>query len=72
MTAPRVLGPSDGKAGALRSMGVRFMIDGDDSGGGPPNRAQILAIAERYGLEFDFESILRLLEEHGLNFGPPQ
>ena len=30
----RVLGPSDGKAGLLGSMGVRFMVDGPDSGGG--------------------------------------
>ena len=43
MTAPRVLGPNDGKA-----------------------------IADRYGLQLDFESIQRLLDEHGLNFGPPQ
>jgi quercetin dioxygenase-like cupin family protein len=30
----RVLGPKDGKAGVLASIGVRFMVDGDDSGGG--------------------------------------
>lgn len=30
----RVLGPQDGKAGLLGAMGVRFMINGDDSGGG--------------------------------------
>jgi mannose-6-phosphate isomerase-like protein (cupin superfamily) len=29
-----VLGPTDGKAGFLGSIGVRFMIDGLDSGGG--------------------------------------
>src|SRR3954462_6575697 len=33
-TAARVLGPTDGKAGQLGSIGVRFMIDGDESGGG--------------------------------------
>ena len=33
MTA-RVLGPGDGKAGFLGSIGVRFMIDGNESGGG--------------------------------------
>ena len=32
--APRVVGPTDGKAGDLGSIGVRFMIDGADSGGG--------------------------------------
>ena len=30
----RVLGPRDGKAGMLGGMGVRFMIDGIESGGG--------------------------------------
>jgi mannose-6-phosphate isomerase-like protein (cupin superfamily) len=33
-TAARVLGPQDGKAGFLGSIGVRFMIDAVDSGGG--------------------------------------
>ena len=31
---PRVLGPRDGNAGFLGSMGVRFMVDGIESGGG--------------------------------------
>jgi quercetin dioxygenase-like cupin family protein len=31
---PRVLGPTDGKSGFLGSIGVRFMIDGDEAGGG--------------------------------------
>ena len=31
---PRVLGPKDGNAGRLGSIGVRFMIDGDETGGG--------------------------------------
>ena len=31
---PRVIGPNDGKAGLLGVMGVRFMIDGSESGGG--------------------------------------
>lgn len=30
----RVLGRDEGKAGFLASIGVRFMIDGDRSGGG--------------------------------------
>ena len=30
----KVLGPTDGKSGLLGSMGVRFMIDGSESGGG--------------------------------------
>jgi quercetin dioxygenase-like cupin family protein len=32
--AVSVLGPGDGKAGFLGSIGVRFMVDGDTSGGG--------------------------------------
>ncbi|MBI5106472.1 MAG: cupin domain-containing protein [Solirubrobacterales bacterium] len=31
-TGPRVIGPKDGKAGFLGSIGVRFMIDGPDAG----------------------------------------
>src|SRR5438552_14924095 len=30
----RVLGPTEGKSGFLGSIGVRFMVDGGDSGGG--------------------------------------
>jgi mannose-6-phosphate isomerase-like protein (cupin superfamily) len=33
-TTARVLGPGDGEAGMLGSMGVRFMIDGAETGGG--------------------------------------
>src|SRR5215218_3492159 len=29
--APRIVGPQDGKAGSLGSIGVRFMIDGEDT-----------------------------------------
>ena len=31
-TTARVVGPCDGKAGFLGSIGVRFMLDGDDAG----------------------------------------
>jgi mannose-6-phosphate isomerase-like protein (cupin superfamily) len=31
---PRVLGPNDGTLGFLGSIGVRFMVDGTESGGG--------------------------------------
>ena len=34
MTGVRVVGPRDGKAGSLGGIGVRFMIDGAESGGG--------------------------------------
>ena len=33
-TTARVLGPKDGKAGRLGSIGVRFMIEGGETGGG--------------------------------------
>ena len=33
-TTPRVLGPHEGQVGFLGSIGVRFMIDGTESGGG--------------------------------------
>ncbi len=164
-TKARVLGPNDGAAGDLGSIGVRFMIGGGESGGGfslvehpmppralaapmhrharedeysfvlegrvgaklgdevvfgdtgdlifkprnqwhtfwnagdeparileiispagfeaffeeltalpaaapPPTPQQLVAVAERYGLEFDFASIPALVEEHGLRFGP--
>jgi quercetin dioxygenase-like cupin family protein len=32
--AARILGPSDGKAGVLAAIGVRFMVGGEESGGG--------------------------------------
>ena len=31
LTAPKIVGPRDGKAGFLGSIGVRFMIDGDEA-----------------------------------------
>jgi quercetin dioxygenase-like cupin family protein len=33
-TAAKVVGPGDGKIGTLGMIGVRFMVDGDESGGG--------------------------------------
>ena len=32
--AAKVVGPADGKAGSLGGIGVRFMVDGDETGGG--------------------------------------
>ena len=37
----------------------------------PPNPSEVGAIAARYGLEVDPESIPRLTEEYRLHFGPP-
>ncbi len=33
-TKPKIVGPKDGKSGNLGAVGVRFMIDGDETGGG--------------------------------------
>jgi quercetin dioxygenase-like cupin family protein len=163
--AARVLGPDEGRAGRLGSIGVRFMIGGEDSGGGfslvehpmpprklgaplhrhtredeysfvlegrvgaqlgddvvygepgdlifkprgqwhtfwnagdeparileiispagferyfeeliellggasPPDPAALAALAARFELELDLESVPRLTDEHGLSFGP--
>jgi hypothetical protein len=32
-TAAKIVGPSDGKSGFLGSIGVRFMIDGEEAAG---------------------------------------
>jgi mannose-6-phosphate isomerase-like protein (cupin superfamily) len=60
----KVLGPGDGKAGSLGSIGVRFMIDGDESGGGfslvehpmPPRR--LAAPLHRHGREDEYSFVL--------------
>jgi quercetin dioxygenase-like cupin family protein len=39
--------------------------------GGPPDMEALGALAERYGMEMDFESVPRLAAEHGLSLGPP-
>jgi mannose-6-phosphate isomerase-like protein (cupin superfamily) len=39
--------------------------------GGPPDPSALAAIAARYELEVDRDSIPRLTQEHGLHFGPP-
>ena len=60
----RVLGPGDGKAGSIGSIGVRFMIDGQDSGGGfslvehpmPPRR--LAAPLHRHSREDEYSFVL--------------
>jgi mannose-6-phosphate isomerase-like protein (cupin superfamily) len=63
-TTARVLGPNDGKAGQLGSIGVRFMIDGDDTDGGfslvehpMPSRA-LAAPLHRHSREDEYSFIL--------------
>src|SRR5881397_3008761 len=63
-TAPRIVGPTDGKAASLGSIGVRFMIWGEESGGGfslvehpmPPRR--LAAPLHRHSREDEYSFIL--------------
>jgi mannose-6-phosphate isomerase-like protein (cupin superfamily) len=60
----RVLGPHDGKAGRLGSIGVRFMIDGEDSGGGfslvehPMPSGKLGAPLHRHSREDEYSFVL--------------
>jgi quercetin dioxygenase-like cupin family protein len=60
----RVVGPKDGKAGSIGSIGVRFMIYGEESGGGfslvehpmPPRR--LAAPLHRHSREDEYSFVL--------------
>jgi quercetin dioxygenase-like cupin family protein len=60
----RVLGPKDGKAGFLGSMGVRFMIEGIDSGGGfalvehPMSARALAAPLHRHSREDEYSYVV--------------
>jgi quercetin dioxygenase-like cupin family protein len=60
----RILGPTDGKAGFLGSIGVRFMIDGLDSGGGfslvehPMSPRALAAPLHRHSREDEYSFVL--------------
>lgn len=62
--AARVLGPTDGKAGFLGSIGVRFMIDGAESGGGfslvehPLSARALAAPLHRHTREDEYSYVL--------------
>src|ERR1700704_5872081 len=64
-TTAKVVGPQDGKAGFLGSIGVRFMIDGDEAGGGfslvehPMGPRALAAPLHRHGLEDEYSYILQ-------------
>ena len=77
----KVVGPRDGKAGFLGSIGVRFMIDGDESGGGfslvehpmPPHA--LAAPLHRHAREDEYSFVLEgrmgaLLGDEVLDAGP--
>jgi quercetin dioxygenase-like cupin family protein len=63
-THARILGPTDGKAGVLGMMGVRFMIDGNESGGGfslvehPLPARALAAPLHRHSREDEYSYIL--------------
>ncbi len=64
-TAPRIIGPNDGKAGSLGSIGVRFMIYGDEAGGDfslvehpmPPRR--LAAPLHKHSREDEYSYVLK-------------
>jgi mannose-6-phosphate isomerase-like protein (cupin superfamily) len=80
-TSVRVLGPTDGKAGFLGSIGVRFMIDGDATGGGfslvehPMSAHALAAPLHRHLREDEYSYVLEgrmgaLLGDDVLEAGP--
>jgi quercetin dioxygenase-like cupin family protein len=63
-TAVRIVGPRDGKIGSLGGVGVRFMIDGSESGGGfslvehPLDPRALAAPMHRHSREDEYSYIL--------------
>jgi mannose-6-phosphate isomerase-like protein (cupin superfamily) len=81
IVSSRVVGPTDGKAGFLGSIGVRFMIDGDTSDGGfslvehPMSARALAAPLHRHNREDEYSYVLEgrmgaLLGEDVLEAGP--
>lgn len=64
MTAVRIVGPRDGKLGQLGGIGVRFMVDGAESGGGfslvehPMEPRALAAPMHRHGREDEYSFVL--------------
>ncbi len=76
-----VLGPQDGKAGFLGSIGVRFMVDGEQSGGGfslvehPMSAHALAAPLHRHNREDEYSYVVEgrmgaLLGDEVLEAGP--
>jgi quercetin dioxygenase-like cupin family protein len=81
ITTPRVIGPRDGKSGFLGSIGVRFLIDDADSGGGfslvehPMSPRALGAPMHRHAREDEYSYVTEgrvgaLLGEHVIEAGP--
>lgn len=79
--AAKVVGPNEGKAGFLGSIGVRFMIDGDESDGGfslvehPMSPRALAAPMHRHTREDEYSFVLEgkmgaLLGDEELVAGP--
>ncbi len=77
----KVVGPRDGRLGFLGSIGVRFMLGGDESGGGfslvehPMSARALAAPLHKHTLEDEYSYIIRgkvgaLLGEEVLVGGP--
>jgi mannose-6-phosphate isomerase-like protein (cupin superfamily) len=80
-TPSRVLGPTDGKAGFLGSIGVRFMIDSDTTSGGfslvehPMSARALAAPLHRHHREDEYSYVIEgrmgaLLGDDVLEAGP--
>jgi mannose-6-phosphate isomerase-like protein (cupin superfamily) len=80
-TSSRVVGPTDGKAGVLGSIGVRFMLDGDTSAGAfslvehPMSARALAAPLHRHTNEDEYSYVLEgrmgaLLGDDVLEAGP--
>jgi mannose-6-phosphate isomerase-like protein (cupin superfamily) len=81
VTTTRVVGPTDGKAGFLGSIGVRFMLDGETSDGGfslvehPMSARALAAPLHRHTREDEYSYVLEgrmgaLLGDDVLEAGP--
>ena len=81
VTTTRVLGPADGRVGFLGSIGVRFMIDGSESGGGfslvehPMSARALAAPLHRHTREDEYSYVLEgrvgaLLGDEVVSGGP--
>lgn len=63
-TATKVVGPREGRAGFLGSIGVRFMIDGEEAGGGfslvehPMSARALAAPMHRHTREDEYSYVL--------------
>jgi mannose-6-phosphate isomerase-like protein (cupin superfamily) len=81
ITAAKVLGPKEGKAGFLGSIGVRFMLDGDEAGGRvsvvehPMSPRALAAPLHRHNNEDEYSFVLEgrmgaLLGDEHVEAGP--